>query len=50
MIEDDKFSKVIDVFNTVDKDNVEEMESELCNMFDNLGKGFFYKETIYKVK
>ena len=50
MIDDDKFSKVLEIFNTVDKDNIDIKESELCNMFDNLDKGFFYKETIYKVK
>ena len=50
MIDEDKFSKVVDIFNAVDKDNLESMESELCNMFENLGKGFFYQETIYKVK
>lgn len=50
MIDEDKFSKVLDIFNTVDKNNIDEKESELCNMFDNLDKGFFYKGTIYKVK
>ena len=50
MIEDSKFSKVLDIFNTVNCENILSKEKELSSMFDNLGKGFFYKETIYKVK
>ena len=50
MIEDSKFSKVLDIFNTVNCENILSKEEELSSMFDNLGKGFFYKETIYKVK
>lgn len=50
MIDEDSFSNVVDIFNSVNENNIEEKESELCNMFENLGKGFFYQETIYKVK
>lgn len=50
MIDEDKFSKVLDLFNSVDENNINFKESELCNMFNNLGKGFFYRETVYKVK
>lgn len=50
MINEDDFSKVLNLFNSVNNENIELKESELCNMFNNLDKGFFYKETIYKVK
>lgn len=50
LIDDDKFVKVVDIFNTVNIDNLDTKEKELNDMFKNLGKGFFYEETIYKVK
>lgn len=46
----DKFNKVLDIFNKVNKDNVDELEKELNGLFNNLKKGFFYEETVYKVK
>ena len=50
LIDDDKFSKVLELFNNVNKENVKKYEKILSDMFNNLGKGFFYQETIYKVK
>ena len=50
LIDDDKFSKVLDIFNEVNTDNVEQLDIKLNNLFSNLGKGFFYNETVYKVK
>lgn len=50
LIEDDKFIKVLDIFNKVDENNVEELENEINAMFNNVKKGFFYEETVYKVK
>ena len=50
LIDEDKFSKVIDIFNEVNSDNVDKLDSELNDLFNNLGKGFFYNETVYKVK
>ena len=50
LIEDDKFEKVVNIFNEVNEDNINELEDELNSMFNNLDKGFFYEETIYKVK
>jgi collagenase-like PrtC family protease len=50
MISDDKFENVLNIFNSVNEFNIDLKERELCDMFDNLDKGFFYKETIYKVK
>lgn len=50
MIEDTLFSKVVDIFNNVNIKNQDELDDVLNSMFNNLGKGFFYKDTIYKVK
>lgn len=50
LIEDDKFIQVLDIFNKVNKENVDELEVEINNMFPNTKKGFFYEETVYKVK
>jgi len=47
---DDNFIKVLDIFNEVNNDNVDELDSVINNMFDNTKKGFFYEETVYKVK
>lgn len=49
-IEDEKFNKVLSLFNNVNESNLEEYENELNKLFKNLGKGFFYEETVYKVK
>ena len=50
LIEEEKFRKVLDIFNNVDNDNLAKLERELNELFNNLGKGFFYNETVYKVK
>lgn len=50
LIEDDKFIKVLDIFNKVNEENVLELENEINSMFPNTKKGFFYEETVYKVK
>ena len=50
LIDDDKFKKVLDIFNEVNKDNLNQKEEQLNKLFDNLKKGFFYNETVYKVK
>jgi len=50
LIDDDKFIKVLDIFNQVNSDNVDKLESVINSMFDNTKKGFFYEETVYKVK
>ena len=42
-IDDDKFVEVLNVFKNKNLNNMEEM-------FNNLDKGFLYKETIYRVK
>ena len=50
LIEDDKFSQVLDIFNSVNDNNLNKKEEELNKLFNNLKKGFFYNETVYKVK
>ena len=42
--------KVIDIYKNVNKDNLEELNKMLSDMFDNLGKGFLHEESIYRVK
>jgi len=49
LIEDDKFEMVLDLFNNVNSDNVEEYFQKIEENF-NCDNGFLNKETIYKVK
>lgn len=49
LIEDDKFEMVLDLFNNVNGDNVEEYNQKIEENF-NCDNGFLNKETIYKVK
>jgi len=50
LISDEDFVKVVDIFNEVNSDNVDLLEDEINTMFNNIKKGFFYEETVYKVK
>ena len=45
-----KFRKIIKMFKTANKNNVKTYDEEINKMFNNVDKGFLYKETIYKVK
>lgn len=49
-IDNDKLIRTIDYFNIVNKNNIDTVDQELYNLFDNLEKGFMYEETIYRVK
>ena len=49
-IDEDKFKTVLDLFKNVNKKNIVEYNNILNNIFDNLEKGFFYKDVVYKVK
>ncbi|MDD4282886.1 MAG: U32 family peptidase [Bacilli bacterium] len=49
-IEEAKFLKVVAMFNEVNIDNKDILDSQIYEMFDNIDKGFLYKETVYKVK
>lgn len=42
--------KVLDIFNNVNKTNLEKCYLELNKLVGNTDEGFLYKETIYKVK
>jgi len=46
----DNFEKVLDIFNKVNKINEDKLDKELNELIPNLGKGFLFEETIYKVK
>lgn len=49
LIENDEMLKVLEIFNKNQDDEV--LEKEIEELFNgNIDKGFFYKETIYKVK
>lgn len=49
LIEDAKFEKVLDMFNSVNANNLDKYAKEIDSMF-NTDYGFLDKETIYKVK
>lgn len=46
----DGIDKVLDIFRSTDKDNIEEKDKELKQLISNTSEGFFIQETIYKVK
>jgi putative protease len=46
----DNFISVIEMFKSVNKDNVLEYEEKINNMFSNVDNGFLNTKTIYKVK
>lgn len=47
---DSLFTEVVNLFTNVTKDNVKSYNNKVNEMFDNIDKGFLYKETVYKVK
>ncbi|MBQ2946380.1 MAG: U32 family peptidase [Bacilli bacterium] len=49
-VELDKFIIVIEMFKTVNKDNVEEYNEKINSMFTNVDYGFLNTKTIYRVK
>lgn len=49
-IELDKFISIIKMFKSVNKDNVNEYNEKINNMFSNVDNGFLNTKTIYKVK
>ena len=49
-IEIDKFISVIEMFKSVNKDNVKEYEEKINKLFSNVDNGFLNTKTIYKVK
>ena len=49
-IEIDKFIRVLKMFKSVNKSNVDEYYNEINNMFENVDCGFLNTKTIYRVK
>lgn len=49
-IELDKFIRVIEMFKSVNKKNIEEYNEKINNMFTNVDYGFLNTKTIYRVK
>lgn len=49
-IEDETFKKVVSIFKETNKENIEDKEEQLHSLLPNTKKGFFYEETVYKVK
>ena len=48
-IELDKFMSIIEMFKTVNKDNVEEYNEKINSMFTNVDYGFLNTKTLYRV-
>lgn len=49
-IDEEKFNIVVDLFNSVDSNNISKYTEEIDSMFANVDRGFLYTETVYKVK
>lgn len=49
-IPDKDFTKIVELFAKVDKNSVKEYSKLIGKICPNWDKGFFYKETVYKVK
>lgn len=49
-IDDTDFTKIVKIFANVNEKNVNEYSKQIEEMCSNCDRGFFYKETVYKVK
>lgn len=49
-IEEETFKKVVSIFKKTNRNNIDEQEEQIHNLLPNIKKGFFYEETVYKVK
>lgn len=49
-IEDETFKKVVSIFSNTNEKNIDEQERQIHTLLPNTKKGFFYEETVYKVK
>lgn len=49
-IPDEKFLEVVSLFTNLNSNNVNEFSNRIDVLFNNIDKGFLYKETVYKVK
>lgn len=51
LIEEEKMNKIINMFKTVNNDNIEEYNNNISNILDNnIDTFFLHKDSIYKVK
>lgn len=50
LIDDDKFNKVLNIINDVNKDNIDDSFNKINELFNNTDSMFLYKETISRVK
>ncbi len=46
----DIINKVLTIFNSVNDNNAEKLQSQLISTISNIDSGFWYRKTIYKVK
>lgn len=49
-IDESKFLEVVELFNSVDNNNINNYTKKIDEMFNNVDRGFLYTETVYKVK
>lgn len=49
-IDNNKFQEVIKCFKEINENNKQRLSEKINKMFNNIDKGFLYKETIYRVK
>lgn len=49
-IETEKFKRVIEIYKSVNKENIDKYNEEINSMFLNIDNGFLNMKTIYKVK
>ena len=49
-IDDTNFTKIVKLFAGANEKNVNESSKQIEEMYPNCDRGFFYKETVYKVK
>lgn len=49
-IDDTDFTKIVKLFANANEKNVNEYSKQIEKMYPNSDRGFFYKETVYKVK
>lgn len=49
-IDSNDFTKIVNLFTSVNENNVNDYSKKIYEIFPNCDKGFLYKETVYKVK
>jgi len=49
-IEEEIFQKIVSIFKETNSNNIDKQEKQIHTLLPNTEKGFFYEETVYKVK